>query len=475
VGVREREWYYTDAPDLLKFAAKKRLPRERSRVSSQEPQAIPAVTIPRAEHSISRANISENALKVLYRLKNAGFEGHLVGGSVRDLLLGREPKDFDVATSARPEEVEALFRNCRLIGRRFRLAHVRFGDEIIEVATFRASGAPDNDEAAQLAHDESGRILRDNIYGTLEEDAVRRDFTVNALYYDIRDFSVKDFVGGLPDLRAGVLRLIGDARTRYREDPVRMLRAVRFAVKLGFKMHPGTDAPMSEYGPLLADIPPARMFEEILKLFLYGFGLQAFEALRHYGLFAQLFPRTETALTTEEQSFPHVFIAKALASTDSRVQQDMPVTPAFLFAALLWEPTRLASQQLEAQGIHPAEALRRAAHEVVSEQISRVALPRRFATPMVEIYQLQPRFLQRQGKRPQRLLSHPRFRAAYDFLVLRAQAGEVDQELADWWTQLQADGSAPEVPALDGTEPRRRRRRRRRGGRGRAGVEQGPA
>ena len=439
-------------------------------MSPQEPRPIHPVIIPRAEHNISRANISENALKVLYRLKNAGYEAYLVGGGVRDLLLGREPKDFDVATNASPEQVEREFRNCRLIGRRFRLAHVRFGDEIIEVATFRASGAADTVEEAGLAHDDTGRILRDNIYGTVEEDAERRDFSVNALYYDVRDFSVRDYVGGLPDLRAGTLRLIGEPEQRYREDPVRMLRAVRFAVKLGFKLDPATEAPIGRLCPLLADVPPARMFEEILKLFMYGFGEQAFEALRHHGLFAQLFPQTEAALAVEEQGFPQVFIAKALASTDGRVQQDLPVTPAFMFAALLWEPVRRIARELEAEGAHPSDALRRASAEIVGEQVKRVALPRRFSTPMIEIFQLQPRFNQRQGKRPQRLMSHPRFRAAYDFLVLRAQAGEVEQELADWWTQLQS-GNPAAPPAAEASEPgKRRRRRRRRGGRGRGGA-----
>jgi len=440
-------------------------------VSSQEPAVIRPFILPRAEHGISRANISPNALKVLYRLKDAGYEAYLVGGSVRDLLLGREPKDFDVATSASPEQVEKEFRNCRLIGRRFRLAHVRFGDEIIEVATFRASGAADTEEDAGLAHDGSGRILRDNIYGTVDQDAERRDFRVNALYYDIRDFSVHDFVGGLQDRREGVVQLIGDPEVRYREDPVRMLRAVRFAVKLGFKLHPGTEAPIVRLGPLLADVPAARMFEEILKLFLYGFGEQAFEALRHHGLFAHLFPRTEAALTVEEQGFPRVFIAKALANTDHRVQHDMPVTPAFLFAALLWEPVRQAAMRLEAEGLHPSEALRRASFEVVEDQVKRVALPRRFSTPMIEIFQMQPRFAQRQGKRPQRLMTHPRFRAAYDFLVLRAQAGEAETELADWWTQLQTDNPAAPPPA--GSEPVKRRRRRRRGRRG-SGAGQEP-
>jgi len=445
-------------------------------MSPQEPRPIHPVIVPRAEHNISRANISENALKVLYRLKNAGYEAYLVGGGVRDLLLGREPKDFDVATNARPEEVEREFRNCRLIGRRFRLAHVRFGEEIIEVATFRASGAADTDEDADLTHDGgTGRILRDNIYGTVEEDAERRDFSVNALYYDIRDFSVRDYVDGLPDLRAGVLRLIGDPEQRYREDPVRMLRAVRFAVKLGFKLHPATEAPIAELCPLLAHVPPARMFEEILKLFMYGFGEQAFEDLRHHGLFAQLFPRSDAALVVEEQGFPQVFVAKALASTDARVQQGLPVTPAFLFAALLWEPVRQQARQLEGEGLHPAEALRRASGDVVAEQVKRVALPRRFSTPMAEIFQLQTRFHQRQGKRPQRLMTHPRFRAAYDFLVLRAQAGEVELELAEWWTALQT-GSTPPVPGSEAepqaanTPGKRRRRRRRRGGRGRGGA-----
>ena len=444
-------------------------------MSTQEPAVIRPFILPRADHGISRANISQNALKVLYRLKDAGYEAYLVGGSVRDLLLGREPKDFDVATSAHPEQVEALFRNCRLIGRRFRLAHVRFGDEIIEVATFRASGAPDTSEEALVAHGETGRILRDNIYGTVAEDAGRRDFRLNALYYDIRDFSVHDFVGGLQDLREGVVRLIGDPEMRYREDPVRMLRAVRFAVKLGFKLHPTTEEPIARLGPLLADIPPARMFEEILKLFLYGFGEQAFEALRHHGLFAQLFPRTEAALAIEEQGFPQTFIVKALANTDSRVQQDMPVTPAFLFAALLWEPVRRMARELEAEGLHPSEALRQASDDIVSEQVRRVALPRRFSTPMVEIFQMQPRFAQRNGKRPQRLLTHPRFRAAYDFLVLRAQAGEAEQELADWWTELQAGN--PAAPQPSSAAPRRRRRRRRGGGGGGdgSGAGQEPA
>ncbi len=429
----------------------------------QEPFKLSPNIIARADHNISRAQISENALKVLYRLKSAGYASFMVGGGVRDLLLGREPKDFDVATDARPEQVHTLFRNCRIIGRRFRLAHVQFGREIIEVATFRANQSPTGD--SDESHNDTSRILRDNTYGTLEQDAFRRDFTVNALYYDIRDFSVRDYVNGLADLRSGTLRLIGDPYTRYREDPVRMLRAVRFAAKLGFRMHADTAAPIASLSALLDDIPPARLFEEILKLFLYGFGLQSFESLRHHRLFARLFSRTDAILNTEEEGFPHTFIAQALASTDARVNADKPVTPAFLFAALLWEPVRQQTNVLEAQGLHPGEAVRRAADEIIPQQISRVALPRRFATPMLEIYQLQPRFAQRDGKRPLRLLAHPRFRAAYDFLALRAAAGEVDPELARWWTEIQntdVAGQASLLNAAPSTGRHRTRRRRHR-------------
>ncbi|MGA9855911.1 MAG: polynucleotide adenylyltransferase PcnB [Gammaproteobacteria bacterium] len=429
----------------------------------QENSTLSPIIIARADHNISRAQISENALKVLYRLKSAGYASYMVGGGVRDLLLGREPKDFDVATDARPEQVHTLFRNCRIIGRRFRLAHVQFGREIIEVATFRANQAPDREP--DEAHIDTSRILRDNNYGTLEQDAFRRDFSVNALYYDIRDFSLRDYVDGLADLHSGTLRLIGDPHTRYREDPVRMLRAVRFTAKLGFRMHPDTAAPIAPLSELLDDIPPARLFEEILKLFLYGFGLQSFESLRHFGLFARLFACTDAILDTEEQGFPHTFIAQALANTDARVNADKPVTPAFLFAALLWEPVRQRSMALEVKGLRPGEAIRRAADEIIPEQIRHVALPRRFATPMIEIYQLQPRFAQRDGKRPLRLLAHPRFRAAYDFMALRAAAGEVDPELARWWTEIQntdATGQTSMLSAAPSTGRRRNRRRRRR-------------
>lgn len=414
--------------------------------------------IARPQHLVSRSNINEGALRVLYRLKDAGFQAYLVGGCVRDLLLGREPKDFDVATDATPEQVKGLFRSCHLVGRRFRLAHVRMGREIIEVATFRAGHAPEEQEG-RLSTD--GRILRDNVFGSIEEDAWRRDFTVNALYYNIRDFSVVDYVGGMNDLRSGLLRLIGNPEVRYREDPVRMLRAVRFAAKLGFRLHGETESPIGALAGLLTEIPAARLFEEVLKLFLGGSALQTYELLRHYDLFRYLFPMTELSLTHEEQGYPVTLVAKALANTDVRVLEGKPVTPAFLTAALLWEPVRERAAERKGTAGHPAEAIYLSADEVLTEQRERVAIPRRFAAVAREIWALQPRFRQRSGKRPHRLMAHPRFRAAYDFLLLRAEAGEEPQELADWWTELQAGGKAEPAPAV-GSEPARRRRGRRR-------------
>ncbi len=426
------------------------LSRHRSRKS-----AIPTPRIiPRSEHNISRANISENALKVLYRLKKSGYQAYLVGGGVRDLLLGREPKDFDVATDATPEQVRQVFRNCRLIGRRFRLAHVRFGREIIEVATFRSA------DFGKLAQSANGMVLDDNRYGTIEEDALRRDFTVNALYYNIADFSVVDYSTGMEDLRAGLLRLLGDPETRYREDPVRMLRAVRFAAKLGFNIEPATEEPIARLGHLLAEVPPARLFEEVLKLFVSGHAVASFEKMRHYGLFAWLFPQTDEALSHEEHEFPLTLLLRGLENTDRRLAEGKPVTPAFLFAVLLWEPLRRRAERLEREeGLPPYPAIQQAATEVVARQVQRVAVPRRFTTPMREIWSLQPRFRNTRGKRPARLLAHPRFRAAYDFLLLRAEAGEADPELAAWWTRYQ------EQQGLDpagGNKPSAGRRRRRR-------------
>ena len=421
--------------------------------------------ISRSDHPISRANISENALKVLYRLKNAGYQGFLVGGGVRDLLLGREPKDFDIATNASPDEVRSLFRNCRLIGRRFRLAHIMFGREIIEVATFRAQANDDSaEDSGGIEGEESGRLLRDNVFGTLEEDAWRRDFTINALYYNIEDFSVADFTGGMADIEAGLLRIIGEPEQRFREDPVRMLRAVRFAAKIGFRIDEASEAKIFELGHLLDNIPAARLFDEVLKLFFGGCALQTFELLRHYNLFQYLFPQTEDELAEEENHFPHTMVMRALQNTDERIAIGKPVTPAFLYAALLWEPVRQEWLLRQDDGVPEQPALTQAAQEVVGLQVECTSLPRRFSTPMQEIWAMQPRLTKRSGKRAYRLMEHPRFRAAYDFLLLRAEAGEERQELADWWTEFQEVDDEQRKVMVRKLTPKRSHRSRRSSG-----------
>ncbi len=392
------------------------------------------IIYPRAEHCISRSQISENALKVLQRLKKANFEAYLVGGCVRDLLLGREPKDFDVATNASPEQVKQVFRNCRIIGRRFRLAHVFFGREIIEVATFRGSESEESER--QVVH-EDGRLLRDNVFGTLEEDVWRRDFTVNALYYNIRDFSVVDYTGGMQDHANAVLRLIGDPEVRYREDPVRMLRAIRFAVKLGFSLHPDTEGPIHSLADLLKSIPAARLYDEVLKLFLAGYGLQTFEMLRHYGLFGVLFPATDRSLEKQDYDFPRLFLIRALENSDQRYADGKSLTPYFLLAALMWEPLRLAADKLIKRGENETIAYQNAANEVLTRQIKITAMPRHITQAMRDVWFLQNKFSRTIGSRPYRLLEQAKFRAAYDFLQLRAETGGADPKLVDWWTRFQ--------------------------------------
>jgi poly(A) polymerase len=422
--------------------------------------------VPRAEHGISRQNISENSLKVLYRLKNAGFAGFLVGGGVRDLLLGRHPKDFDVVTDAHPEQIKQLFRNARLIGRRFRLAHVRFGRDIVEVATFRAATNGDADNGADdRAHSETGRILRDNAYGTIEEDIWRRDFTVNALYYNIADFSVWDFTTGFEDIRTRTLRLIGDPERRYREDPVRMLRAIRFAAKLGFTIAPETATPILTLGAHIRDVPAARIFEEVLKLFQSGHGVRSFDLLDEYKLLGYLFPSTAAVLAGEQGGQARALIRAGLVNTDRRVAEDKPITPTFLYAVLLWPAIKsLQAQLLPQTGGNEHEAMAEACHRIIGEQVARTSLPKRFSAPMSEMLMLQRRFDQRQGTRAARLLEHKRFRVAYDFLLLRATSGEAPQELADWWTEVQRltpEAQRDSFGPSDDRRPRRRRRRRR--------------
>ena len=433
--------------------------------------AKPALRIlPREQHTISRKNISKAALRVLYRLNEAGYTAYLVGGAVRDLLLGGHPKDFDVATSATPDEVKKLFRNCRLIGRRFRLAHVVYGSEIIEVATFRGTR---EEEGEGDRHIVDGRIVRDNVWGTIEEDALRRDFRVNAMYYDISDFSVRDYVGGMQDLHDRVLRLIGDPETRYREDPVHMLRAARLAAKLDFHIDPEAAAPFAELGPLLSGVAPARLFDESLKMFLTGHGLKSFRMLEQCGLLKFMFPATARALKRGDKALRSL-IEQGLENTDDRIYEGKSVTPAFLFAVLLWGEVRDLAHTWTTQGKDASEAWSRAATHVVAEQCQRVAIPRRFTITMEEIWSLQPRFEQIQRKKVFRLLTHPRFRAAFDFLLLRAAESPAIGELGQWWAHaqqlphetlaaalpLQHAGPAGDVESVRISAPRKRKRRR---------------
>ena len=412
------------------------------------------VIIHRSEHRISRKNIDEPALKVMYRLHKAGYQACLVGGAVRDLLLDRHPKDFDVATDATPEQVGKLFRNCRLIGRRFRLAHVHFGRQIIEVATFRAP----HGETHQEHHDESGRILRDNVYGEIHDDVWRRDFTANALYYNIADFSIIDYVGGVEDIANRRLRLIGDQETRYREDPVRMLRAIRFASKLGFSIDDACRQAILELGPLLSDVPAARLFEEVLKLFHSGHAKESFDALLEYDLLKYLFP---DAVRELQDTTTMDFINLAMQSTDDRVRLDKPVTPAFLFAALLWAPVNKQTQANVDAGMPYAVALQKAAMKLVSNQVRFVAIPKRFTTMMRDIWSLQARFRHHSGRRASAVLHHPKFRAGYDFLCLRANAGEIAVDDCVWWTELQEKNPEQQKKILSAPKPGPRKRRSR--------------
>ena len=450
-------------------------------IESQTVYPVPSLrVITRDEDGLSRKQMSPNALRVLYRLREAGFGGYLVGGAVRDLLVGGAPKDFDVATDATPEQVKSLFRNCRLIGRRFRLAHVVYGREIIEVATFRANS---DDGSGDREQHEGGRLLRDNVYGTIEDDAIRRDFTANALYYAIEDFSVRDYVGGYDDVQARLLRLIGDPEARYREDPVRMLRAARLAAKLGFTIEAATAEPIARLAPLLSEAAPARLFEETLKLFLSGHAVASFELLEAHGLLPALLPETAQALASNKSGALRRMLVQGLRNTDARVAADESVSPAFLYAVLLWPAYCRALALLQAQGVHAADAQRRAADRVTLHQVGRTALPRRFSLPMQEIWLLQPRFSQRVRKRVFRLLSHPRFRAAFDFLELRLAASDSHAEDVAYWREAQlhpdavlaaaeraaqaaeSDGVAEAgEDGVEGDPARKRKRRRRRNG-----------
>ncbi len=465
--------------------------------------------IARAEHSISRKNISPNALRVLYRLRDGGHQAFLVGGCLRDLLLGVEPKDFDVATSARPEEVKRLFRNCRLIGRRFRLAHVFYGQEIIEVATFRAASAPsqgeepeedpdilpevgasedngvepplpppdegEEDEDTDRVLDEGGRILRDNTYGTVEEDVWRRDFTCNALYYNIEDFSLWDYVGAMDDIQARRLRLIGDAEQRYREDPVRMLRAARFEAKLGFTIDGETESKIGPLRHLLTEVPTARLFDETLKLFLTGHGARSLEVLRRRELLGVLYPSVDRYLRKHPGSLVEQLLKAGLENTDARVASGKTVTPTFLFTLLLYGPIAEYIERQPPQKWDDVGTILDGCDHAVRAAQERVQIPKRFALGLREMFALQPRLEHPRGRRALRLLEQSRFRAAFDLLLLRAQIGMAPPEVAQWWTRLQQVGEEERGQMADALEqrggsgrreggggrPRRRRRRAR--------------
>ena len=488
------------------------------------PHAGPPRVIPRAEHPISRQHIASNALRVLYRLREGGYQAFLVGGCLRDLMLNVEPKDFDVATSARPEEVKRLFRNCRLIGRRFRLAHVFFGRDIIEVATFRAASAPsqgeepdddpdilpevgasedpgaideqagvdaeavfgdsafDEDEPDDTDRllNEGGRILRDNTYGTVEEDVWRRDFTCNALYYNIEDFSLWDYVGGMEDIAARKLRLIGDPDQRYREDPVRMLRAARFEAKLGFTLDAATEAPIAQLRHLLTEVPAARLFDETLKLFLTGHGEKSLAVLRRRGLLQVLYPGVDRYLAQHPGSLVEQLLIAGLANTDARVAAGKAVTPTFLFTLLLYGPIAAYIEKQPPERWGDVGTILEGCDVALREAHQRVTIPKRFAFGVRDMFALQPQLEHPRGRRALRLLEQPRFRAAFDLLLLRAQVGMAPQDVAQWWTKLQEISPQQRTEAIEALEraqgrqgagsgseggggsgrPRRRRRRR---------------
>ena len=432
--------------------------------------ADPAV-IPLKKHGIAPERINSCALTVCQTLQHAGYKAFVVGGAVRDLLMGKDPKDYDVATDATPEEVRHLFRRSRIIGRRFRIVHVMCGRDTIEVTTFRGQSAPppDNtiegeDEDAEEVDrhvNENGRLLRDNVFGTQLEDAARRDFTMNALYYDPGTAEIWDSQNGVADIKHGVLRVIGDPETRYREDPVRMLRAVRLSAKLNLKLDPATREPIRGLAELLQDVPKARLFDEMLKLFLSGHALESAKRLREEGLHHGVLPLLDVVL---EQPMGERFVTLALQNTDERIEADKPVSPAFLFATLFWHEVLAHWEKYQKQDMAPMPALNEAMDEVIHKQVETLAIPRRYTTVMREIWSFQPRFAQRAGQRPFRLLENPRFRAAFDFLLLRCASGEVEAEIGEWWEKFQhahPDERARMLVKGEGpAKPRRRRRRK---------------
>jgi poly(A) polymerase len=482
-------------------AARRAARSSRSKVSGKSGKVHGPVMVPPSAHSIDPKLVSSNATRVTKTLQDAGFKAFVVGGAVRDLLLHVKPKDFDVATNATPEEIQRLFRRAHIIGRRFRLVHVMFGADTIEVSTFRAggpapaaapveTGAPvvkvippsnrgDRRAAGPLQlSDEHGRVLRDNVFGSQEEDAARRDFTVNALFYDPSTQTVIDYHHGVDDLNARTLRMIGDPEQRYREDPVRMLRAVRFAAKLDFSIDEATREPIARLAPLLENVPAARLFDEMLKLLMSGHALACLKRLRAEGLHHGMLPMLDVVL---EQPMGERFVTLALENTDERIRVGKPTTPSFLFASLMWHEVLKRWNEGKARGEYPIPALATAMDDVLDAQTEKLAIQRRYTADMREIWGLQPRLERRVGRAPWRLIEHPRFRAGYDFLLLRAAAGEIDAGLGDWWTRfIDADSSGREAlqGELSATEAgagaakrKRRRKKKSEGGGAAASVD----
>ncbi len=434
---------------------------KKSAANRHEPAVIPV-----SSHGITRDRISSGSRRTCETLQQHGYKAYVVGGAVRDLLIGAEPKDFDVATDATPEQVRHCFRRSRIIGRRFQIVHVMMGQETIEVTTFR--GALD----ANTKKDEHGRVLHDNVFGSQAEDAARRDFTANALYYDPTTEAVLDYHHGVGDLKAKTLRMIGEPRARYREDPVRMLRAVRLAAKLGLQIDPEAKKPIRDMADLLENVPPARLFDEMLKLLTSGFSVKCLTQLRDEGLHHGLLPLLDVIL---EQPMGEKFVMLALANTDERVRRGKGTSPSFLFATLLWHEVLALWEKHKAEGQLKIPALFLAMDSILDAQAEKLAITRRISGDIKEIWSLQPRFEQRAGKRPYAMLEHPRFRAAYDFLVLRAQAGEIDMEIADWWTNFQnAEGDKRGemlLPEQPGDKKKRRRRKKKPAAAGQAASE----
>ncbi len=417
-------------------------------------------------HPVNPQDISAGAKKVVADLSRAGYEAYVVGGCVRDLLLNLHPKDFDVATDATPEQVKKIFHRARIIGRRFQIVHVRMGPEIIEVTTFRAHHETGKQQKKhgkdKSRHSDKGLLLRDNIFGTINEDASRRDFTMNALYYHPQDDSLYDFANGLKDIKQRTIRIIGNPAVRYREDPVRMLRAVRFGGKLGFKIDAETASPIPKMGKLLNEIPPARLFDECLKLFMNGHALATFHLLREYQLFEKLFPETARALDHQPEPWMLPFLEQALTNTDKRIRSGKHVTPAFLFAALLWPPQKLLSEHYREKNNTPIFAMQRAGGEITSRQCQYISIPKRFSLPMREIWDLQVRLNVRSPGQAERVIENKRFRAGYDFLLLREEAGEIESKLGNWWTDYQnanIEKRQSMANSLQGKGLRSRRRR----------------